>query len=148
MSDGWLLPDVGSGVGGPFWDGCAAGELRVQTCDGCGRRRFPPRPMCPWCRSQDASWPAVEPAATVWSFAVAHPPLLPAYVGYAPYLVAVVTLDADPAIRLVGPVVADDEAPMGSVPPGDVAIGDPVRATFRRVAGDVVLPWWVLSSGG
>ena len=31
----------------PFWDGCAAGELRIQRCTDCGRPYFYPRPVCP-----------------------------------------------------------------------------------------------------
>ena len=30
-----------------FWDGTAAGELRIQRCGGCGALRHPPGPMCP-----------------------------------------------------------------------------------------------------
>ena len=33
----------------PFWDGCAAGELRIQRCADCGRPYFYPRPVCPAC---------------------------------------------------------------------------------------------------
>ncbi len=31
----------------PFWDGCAAGELRLQRCTICGQAYFYPRPVCP-----------------------------------------------------------------------------------------------------
>ena len=51
-----MLP-VPDDVSRPFWDGCAAGELRMQACGACGRLRFPPRPMCPWCRSTDVEDP-------------------------------------------------------------------------------------------
>jgi len=38
----------------PFWDGCAAGELRLQRCNACdGGHYFPPRPFCPRCLSDD-----------------------------------------------------------------------------------------------
>ncbi len=30
-----------------FWEGVAAGELRIQRCQPCGRLRHPPGPMCP-----------------------------------------------------------------------------------------------------
>ena len=36
----------------PFWDGCAAGELRIQRCADCGRPYFYPRPVCPACSSR------------------------------------------------------------------------------------------------
>jgi hypothetical protein len=33
-----------------FWDGCKAGELRLQRCVECdGGSYFPPRPFCPKC---------------------------------------------------------------------------------------------------
>ena len=38
----------------------ARGELLVQTCADCGRRRMPPRPMCPHCRSIDVKWDAMS----------------------------------------------------------------------------------------
>ena len=31
-----VLPQVDD-LNRPFWDGCAAGELRLQRCAGCGR---------------------------------------------------------------------------------------------------------------
>jgi uncharacterized OB-fold protein len=132
MPDGLILPDVGQSETAPFWAACARGELVVQACAVCGRRRMPPRPMCPWCRSLDARWDVMAGTARVWSFVVAHPPLLPAYAARAPYLVAVVELDDDPSIRLVGGIEAES-----------IAIGDPVRVVFSQVADDVWLPQWV-----
>ncbi len=132
---GLLLPDPDDPVAGPFWAGCAAGELRVQACGVCGRRRMPPRPMCPACHSLAAGWDTMFGRATVWSFAVPHPPLLPAYAARAPYAVLVVTLDDDPTIRLVGDAAAGQ-------PPDTFAIGNAVEVAFERVADDVVLPRW------
>jgi uncharacterized protein len=130
-----LLPDVDDPVAGPFWAGCAAGELRVQACASCGRRRMPPRPMCPWCQGLDARWDALAPTGTVWSFAVPHPPLLPAYAERLPYAVLVVTLDDDPSIRVVGDTAT-------GVAVDSIAIGGAVEVAFERVADDVVLPRW------
>lgn len=130
-----ILPDVGHPVSGPFWQGCAVGELRVQACGGCGRRRMPPRPMCPRCRSLEVRWDVVAPTGTVWSFAVPHPPLLPAYEERLPYAVLVVALDDDPAIRLVGDTAT-------GVEPGALAIGQPVEVAFEPVSPDVTLPRW------
>ena len=134
MSD-LILPDVGDHVSGPFWGGCAAGELRIQACASCGRRRMPPRPMCPACQSLEVRWDLLAPTGTVWSFAVPHPPLLPAYAERLPYAVLVVTLDDDPSIRLVGDTAA-------GVTVESIAIGLAVEIAFERVADDVVLPRW------
>ena len=130
----FLLPDTDDALIGPVFDATARGELRIQACATCGRLRHPPRPGCPWCRSFDAEWRLMSGRGTVWSFVIAHPPLLPAYAELAPYNVVVVALDEDPRIRLVGNVVD------GSSP----EIGMPVQVTFPSPIEDVVLPHWVL----
>jgi uncharacterized OB-fold protein len=140
--DGMILPDVGHPEAAAFWQGCAAGELRVQACASCGTRRMPPRPMCPACRSFDHRWDVMTGAGRVWSVVIPHPPLLAAYGEQAPYNVVVVELDDDPSIRFVGNVVTEAGARLDSVDPHTVAIGDAVRVVFSRVADDVWLPQW------
>ena len=127
----------------PFWEGTLAGELRMQACAACGRMRFPPRPMCPWCRSLEWTWPVVSGLGTVWSFVVPHPPLLPAFQPVAPYNVVVVALDEDPMLRLVGNLVASPDGPINEIDPATIGIGERVRVVFQRVADDVALPRWV-----
>ncbi|MBI2169422.1 MAG: OB-fold domain-containing protein [Actinobacteria bacterium] len=145
MIEGILLPELDDDSR-PFWDGCAAGELRVQACGECGRLRFPPRPMCPWCQSFAHNWNAVSGRGRVWSFVVPHAPLLPAYQEFAPYNVIVVELDEDPTIRMVGNLVASEYQPINSVDPYSIEIGQPVRVVFQRLGeGEeaVALPRWV-----
>jgi uncharacterized OB-fold protein len=89
--------------------------------------------MCPWCRSFDASWERMSGQGTVWSWAVPHPPLLPAYAEIAPYVSAVVTLEEDPSLRMVGMVDGDTDG---------LTIGDAVRVVFPEPVEDVVLPRW------
>lgn len=103
---------------------------------------MPPRPMCPWCRSLETTWPPTSGRGTVWSFVVVHPPLLPAYAEHAPFNVVVVALDDDPSIRLVGNLLAAPDAPPNSVDPATIRIGEPVRVVYTRV-DDVTLPNWV-----
>lgn len=137
-----LLPWIDE-HGRGFWDGALAGELRVQACGGCGRLRFPPRPLCPWCQSPDSAWKALSGRGSVWSFVVPHPPLLPEFAAVAPYNVVVVALDEDPAIRLVGNLVAGAGAAIDSVDPATITIGEPVRAEFEPVTDAVALLRWV-----
>jgi uncharacterized protein len=139
---GFLLPDLDDEVSAPFWGGTARGELLVQRCTECGRLRMPPRPMCPHCRSLAVSWEPMSGRGTVWSFAVPHPPLLPAYQELAPYNVVVVAIDEDPTIRFVGNLVSADDAPLDSVDPAGIEIGEPVSVVFARI-DDVHLPRWV-----
>ncbi len=142
MSEGFLLPVVDDD-GAPFWEGTREGELRVQRCSGCGRFRFPPRPMCPSCHSTESEWPAVSGRATVWSFVVSHPPLLPAYAEVAPYNAIVVALEEDPSIRLVGNLVAGPGEPINSVDPATIEIGEPVQVVFDPVSDEFTMPRWM-----
>jgi uncharacterized OB-fold protein len=138
-----ILPDVTHEDAAPFWAGCAAGELRVQSCASCGRRRMPPRPMCPACRSFEDRWDVTSGRGRIWSVAIPHPPLLEPSAGQAPYNVVVVALDEDPSIRFVGNVVTHAGAPLDSVDPHSIAIGDAVQVVFSHVADDVWLPQWI-----
>jgi uncharacterized OB-fold protein len=129
--------------GAPFWEAAAREELRIQACASCERLRFPPRPFCPWCRSPQHEWRLMSGRGRIWSFVVTHPPLLPAYAELAPYNVCIVALDEDETIRLVGNVVASEQAPINSVDPATIEIGMPVRVVFQAIAGGVALPRWV-----
>lgn len=143
MSDTILLPWVDDD-GEPFWEGTRQGELRMQRCAGCGRFRFPPRPMCPWCHSCESEWPVMSGRGTIWSFVVSHPPLLPYYAALAPYNVIVVALDEDPTLRIVGNLVAGPGEPINSVDPATIEIGQAVQVVFDDQASDeFVFPRWV-----
>ena len=142
METGFVLPDLESEDSAEFWAGCARGELLVQACGRCGRWRFPPRPMCPHCQSLDVEWVRVSGRARVWSFVVAHPPLLPAYAELAPYNVIVVALEEDERIRMVGNLVEGPDGAINAVDPASIEVGEPVRVVFARVE-DVTLPRWV-----
>ncbi len=138
----WLLPDLDDETSAPFWAGTAHGELLVQTCASCGHRRMPPRPMCPVCRSLEHTWEPTSGRGTIWSFAVPHPPLLPAYAELAPYNVVVVALEEEPAIRFVGNLLATPEGAINEIDASTIRIGEPVHVTFTRVE-DISLPRWL-----
>jgi hypothetical protein len=108
--EGFLLP-LGDEESDGFWEGTAAGELRMQQCGSCAALRFPPRVMCPECQSTERSWRAVSGRGTIWSFVVVHPPVLPAYAPYVPFPVITVTLAEKPSLRMVGNLVAGPGAP-------------------------------------
>ena len=142
MEANLLLPDEDA-HSAPFWEACRAQRLTIQRCANCERLRFPPRPMCPDCNALDHTWVEAMGTGTIWSWVVVHPPVLPAYNEFAPYPVAVIQLDEDPTLRMVGNVIAEAGAPINSVDPADLAIGRPVRVAFADV-GDVTLPRWIL----
>jgi uncharacterized OB-fold protein len=142
MIEGTILPNIEDREAAEFWAGCAAGELRVQACGACGRRRMPPRTMCPWCQSFGVTWDVMSGRGHVWSVVIPHPPLLPAYGDQAPYNVVIVTLDDDQSIRFVGNVVAEPGAPLNSIDPHTIEIDDAVEVVFSQIADDVWLPQW------
>jgi uncharacterized OB-fold protein len=142
MESGFLLPDLDDDDAAAFWSGTARGELLVQACADCGQRRMPPRPMCPACRSLRKQWMPLSGRGTIWSFVVAHPPLLPVYQALAPYNVITVALDEDPKLRLIGNLVGRLDGPINEVDPSTIRIGEPVRAVFQQVE-DVFLPRWM-----
>lgn len=123
------LPDDASES---FWAECARHELVLQRCTDCETFRFPPRPMCPSCGSM--GW-RDEPAGGrghVWSWVIAHPPVLPSFRDRVPYNVVVVELEE--GVRMVGNIVeAANE---------DIRIGMPVTVAWDDVEDGVAIPVW------
>jgi len=78
----------------------------------------------------------------IWSFAVAHPPLLEPFLSRAPYNVVVVEIEEDPLIRLVGNVVEDRKVGLVFVKSEELTIGAPVKAVFPVVEGEPRLVRW------
>src|SRR5260221_12018413 len=76
-----------------FWEGTAAGELRLQRCDFCGKKYFPPRPFCPVCASRNVSWFKASGKAVLGSYGIHHRPV-PGF--KAPYAIAVWPLAGGP----------------------------------------------------
>jgi len=142
MEAKWLLRDLDDENTSGFWEGCAAGELRVQTCASCGLKRMPPRPMCSRCRSVDVRWEPTSGRGRIWSFIVPHPPLLPAFAEYAPYNAIIVELEEDPSIRFAGNLVASADGAINEIDAATIEIGQPVHVVFHQI-DDVFLPRWV-----
>lgn len=144
MIDGIPLPVTDDPVDAAFWRGTSESSLLVQRCTECDKRRFPPRPMCPACQSSNCAWDAMSGKAKVWSFAAPSSPLLPAFEQLTPYVTALVELDEDPALRIVGPLLLKADGEIQGVQVNDVAIGDRVSAVFKRYADDVNIVCWTL----
>ena len=122
-------PDAASA---PFWEAAARHELLVQRCAGCGEFRHPPRPMCPRCSSFEHTWERASGRARVWSWVVAHNPVLPAFADRVPYNVVVVELDE--GVRMIGNLL--------DVPVDQISDGMKVVVDFEDVEDGVALPAW------
>jgi uncharacterized protein len=79
-----------------YWDGCRAGELRLQHCLDCGHVQFYPRSACTRCRSPRIEWRAACGRGRVESFTWVHVPLAEAWESEVPYAVALIRLDEGP----------------------------------------------------
>jgi len=113
-----------------FWDGTAAGELRIQRCGGCGALRHPPGPMCPACGAARPGYVVAAGTGEVYSYVVQHHPPVPGK--QMPLVVALVALPE--GVRMVGELLG--------VSPDRARIGLPVRVEFVRVDEALTLPAW------
>jgi len=92
----------------PFWEGCEAGELRLQRCQSCEKHYFPPRPFCPRCLSTDVVWDGVSGRARLHTYVINHRPA-PGFEDDAPYAVAIVELEEGP--RMMTNIVGIENTP-------------------------------------
>jgi uncharacterized OB-fold protein len=113
-----------------FWAGTAAGELRIQHCEGCGLLRHPPGPMCPRCGATSPGYVVAAGTGEVYSYVVHHHPPVPGKV--LPIVVALVELAE--GVRMVGELL--------DTTPEEVAIGMPVKVDFLRIDDELTLPAW------
>ena len=109
----------------PYWDGAAAGVLRVQRCSGCGKLRHYPRHICDACHSFDHDWQDCGDAGVVHSWTIAHHPFHPAFKPDLPY--ALVVVEMAEGVRVLGRFSQADGA--------GLRIGLPVRLGFEQADG-------------
>ncbi|NMO91572.1 Zn-ribbon domain-containing OB-fold protein [Actinomycetospora sp. TBRC 11914] len=130
-------PDT-SEVDRPFWEGLAAGELRVQQCASCGTFVWSPRVLCPSCHGDDLRWPAVEPRGTVYSWTRTWQPFHPSLAGHLPFVVVLAEIPSAGGRRLLGVLDTGD-----TTDGADIAVGRPVEAVIDRPDGEgwPVLRW-------
>jgi uncharacterized OB-fold protein len=121
------------GLTAEFYAHLAAGELRLQRCDGCGTWRHPPRVMCGRCGSDAWRWTAPTGRGVVYTWTVTHQALVPLFADDVPYAVVVVELEEGP--RLVTAVRGLDHTAL--------RLGLPVELRIVRVSDTVGLHYFV-----
>ena len=120
-----------------FWDGTAAGELRLQRCRPCDAFYFPPRPFCPRCLSDEVEWERTSGRGRLYSYVINHRP--PPPFGTEPYAIAVVELDEGP--RMMSNIVGVPNTPE------DLVLDMALEVTFEQ-RGDVAVPLFQPLGGG
>ena len=113
-----------------YWDGCAAGELRLQRCADCSEAFFYPRPVCPACGSARVEWFTATGRATLYSYVINHR-AAPGFENDGPYAIAVVQLEEGP--RMMTNITGIPNTPE------DLVLDMPLQVTFEP-RGDVSLP--------
>lgn len=116
-----------------FWEGCKAGELRLQRCDACTEPYFPPRPFCPRCGSRDVSVFAASGKARLHSYVISHRP--PPWLKEAPavpHSIAVVVLEE--GVQMMTNVVGCPQTPDA------LQLDMALEVTFEQASETIALP--------
>ena len=113
-----------------FWEGCRAGELRLQRCRACEKAYFPPRPFCPRCASHDIELFTASGKATLYSYVINFRPRPD--MGTEPHSIAVVQLAEGP--RLMSNVVNCPQTPEA------LQLDMPLQVLFQKENEDISLP--------
>ena len=122
-------------VSAPYWDGCAAGELRPQYCPVCAAHQFYPRIVCSKCGGTDLEWRQASGKGVIASFTVVRRGVSAAYEG--PYVVALI--DLEEGVRLMSQVVTADPDD-GTFTIGALKVGAKVAVAFARWSDEVAVP--------
>jgi uncharacterized OB-fold protein len=113
-----------------FWDGCKAGELRLQRCRACAQSYFPPRPFCPKCGGREVEAYAASGRATLYSYVINQRPRPD--MGTEPHSIAVVTLAEGP--RMMTNIIGCPQTPEA------LQLDMPLEVTFARQNDEISLP--------
>lgn len=124
MSEPPILPTI-SDLNRPFWEACAAGELRMQACRRCGHVRYPIAPTCPRCLFDGYEWRRLSGRGEILSWVYFQRSYNPAWEERVPYNVILVQLAE-------GPRMFSNALPLER---NDLRVGMPVAVGFLEEAG-------------
>ncbi len=117
------LPDTDWDATREFWAAAERGELVIPRCGACGAYQWYPASACKACGGEPLAWTAVSGRGRLFSWAVVRHAFLKPFAQKLPYVTGLVTLEEDPAVRLVTNLV-DCEAE-------GLVVDMPVRVVFR-----------------
>ncbi|MGD9961396.1 Zn-ribbon domain-containing OB-fold protein [Nocardioides sp.] len=90
------MPDIDDPLTAEFWAAARDRRLVLPRCANCGYLEWPPEKVCPECQHTERTWQEHPAEGTLWSYAVYHRALDPAFADLIPYVVGLVELDAGP----------------------------------------------------
>lgn len=115
-----------------YWDGCRAGELRLQRCLACSKSYFPPRPFCPDCGHREVEVYVASGKGTLHSYIINHRPRPD--MGREPHSIAIVRLAEGP--QLMSNIVDCPQTPEALV------LDMPLEVTFVPQNETITLPFF------
>lgn len=115
-----------------FWEGVAAGELRIRHCEDCGADLHPRRIVCPECSRTRLSWKRASGGGSVYSFSQVHH-ATGVFQAAVPYIVGIVRLDE--GVFLFTRIVSEDASM--------ALVGSRVSVAFQRLEHGDTLPVFV-----
>jgi uncharacterized OB-fold protein len=116
----------------PFWDGCVAGELRMQHCGDCNHYQYYPRSICSSCGGKALGWNPVSGKGVIASFTIVRRAISPAYA--APYMVALVDLAEGPRMMSI---IVDEIS-------DQIVVGAAVTVRFESWGDGLKMPVFIL----
>lgn len=125
------LPDIDDPGTAPFWTAARQSRLTAQRCPHCAALRWPPLPTCPECLSTGGDWSDLAGLGTIWSYAVYHRALHPAFADDIPYAVAMINLPE--GLTMIGQISGALDG---------LHIGQTVHALFQPATPDITLIQW------
>ncbi len=125
-----MPPPLASTTTLPWWEAAAEHRLVIQRCESCGHTRFPPAPVCPECRSDEAHWQELSGRGEVYTYTIVHRPI--AANQQLPYVVAVIALEDADGVRMISNLV--------DVDPEAVEIGMSVQVVWEDMSEEMAIP--------
>ncbi len=134
-----------------FFTHCGNHELRVQQCQHCELKRFPPTTACPFCAQPEADWVPVSGKGTIYSYGEVHHAIQPVFREYAPYMLLLVELDEQrnvpdeyDGLRLQGNLADANGDLAGEELVRQVGIGTRVKVVFKDAGDGLAIPLWMV----
>ena len=122
----------------PFWEGCAAGELRLQHCSSCEHVQYPPRKLCSSCFSQDVEWRVASGKGIVRSWSTVTLPGAPGFAEEVPFISVLVQLQEGPTMLSV---IRECEA-------DQMDFGMSVEVIFEQRTESIAVPYFKPATNG
>lgn len=114
------IPTIDS-ASAPYWEAAREGRLLIAECGACGEVHHYPRPLCPYCWSENVHPVQANGTGTLYTYSTVYVNDLAPFKERLPYVAAIVELDEGPRLMTT----------IDGVEPERLRVGMAVKAVFR-----------------